>query len=155
MYFADRLSATFCARDSIQMKAPLRPGLCFIPYASAGTEPGDKCGVGRLAMTAARPSWQVPAAGSSPGGRGAYAVVLLGVPGQGARRCGLSLSSRRYLAAGPKTHCCGSGREVASNRAAHHPKVEHNADEAELVQNVDAVSSNSLACCSAVMPMQC
>ena len=27
MYFADRLSATFCARDSIQMKAPVRPGL--------------------------------------------------------------------------------------------------------------------------------
>jgi hypothetical protein len=55
MYFADRLSATFCARDSIQMKAPLRPGLCFIPRASAGTEPGDECGVGRLAMTG-RPS---------------------------------------------------------------------------------------------------
>ena len=30
-------------------------------------------------------------------------LVLLGVPGQGARRCGLSLSSRRYLAAGPET----------------------------------------------------
>jgi hypothetical protein len=49
------------------------------------------------------------------------------------------LSPGRDLAAGPKTHCCGSGREVASNRVAHHPQVEHNADEAELVQNVDAV----------------
>ena len=30
-------------------------------------------------------------------------LVVLGVPRQGARRCGLSLSARRYLAAGPKT----------------------------------------------------